>query len=80
MTCKKIHTEYNSYCQTHVPGKTVVYLFLQHAAQICPTWMTSCMQFEKLEGYSFGTDILEGGWIGVVCVRELKKERDCVYT
>ena len=26
------------------------YLFLQHAAQLCPTWMTSCVLFEKIEG------------------------------
>ena len=27
-----------------------VYLFLRHAAQICSTWMTSCVHFKIIEG------------------------------
>ena len=52
-----------------------MYLFSQRAAQICPKWMTSCMQFGKTEGKSLGTDILEGGWRCVVYVRRTRKEK-----
>ena len=38
--------------------------------------MTSCVQFEKTEGQLFGADILEGGWMKVLSVREFKKERN----
>ena len=38
---------------------TQVNLFLQHVAQICTTWMTSCVQFEKTEGYSLGTNTIK---------------------
>ena len=40
-------------------------IFLQHDAQNSSTWMTSCMQFENIEGYSFGTANLEGCWRSV---------------
>ena len=34
-----------------------VYHFCLHVVHFCSTWMTSCMQFEKIEGWSFWTDI-----------------------
>ena len=29
---------------------------------LCVKCVTSCVQFENIEGLSFGTDILKGGW------------------
>ena len=50
-----------------------MYLFLQHAVQICPTWMTSCIQFIKTEGLGLVFRREEGGGKSVVCERGLIK-------
>ena len=34
-----------SVCNTGETGDIQEFLILQHAAQICPSWMTSCVQF-----------------------------------
>ena len=36
--------QWTSYSSIHV------YLFCLHVVHICSTWMTSCVQFEKIEG------------------------------
>ena len=51
-----LNHEVSSFCKG-IFSSIHVYLFLQHEAQICPTWMTSCMQFEKTKGQSFRTII-----------------------
>ena len=38
--------------------------------------MTSCMQFEKIEGWSFWTGISVKGWRRIGQVRRYKKERN----
>ena len=53
----------------------LVYHFCLHAQHFCSTWMTSCMQFEKIEGWSFWTGISVKGWRCIGQVRRYKKER-----
>ena len=50
-----------------------VYIFLQHAAQICYNWMTSCMHFKIKDRKPFRTGILDG-WRRTVRERRLKKK------
>ena len=52
-----------SFSKTNKLGSSIhVLYFLKLAAYFCSTWMTSCMQLKKLEGQSFRTGILLGGW------------------
>ena len=53
-----------------------VYHFCLHVVHFCSTWMTPCMQFEKIEGWSFWTGILVKGWRRIGQVRKYKKERN----
>ena len=41
--------------------------------------MTSCVQFENIEGQSFGTDILKGGWRTKACENRLEKKDGEIY-
>ena len=49
-----------------------VYHFCLHVVNICSTWLTSCKQFEKIEGQSFRTGILVKGWRRTGQVRRYK--------
>ena len=40
-----------------------VYLFLQHAVLFWFTWMTSCVQLQKLISRTCRTGIIVGGWL-----------------
>ena len=40
--------------------------------------MASCIQLEKTEGYSCGTDILKGGWRTVARERGHKEESNVI--
>ena len=61
---------------TYLIRNTFIVYRINKYTKTSTTCVMSCLQFEKTEGYSFGTDIWKEGWFTVVHDRGTQKERN----